>query len=412
MAKKSARPSSTRLRVPRNYQRLAGSVRHRPVGARLVGLARPAEKLSITVRVRRPPKAPPLPDARHWMRVAVSERSYLTRAEFSARYGATRRDLEKVVAFAQSHGLTVRDVSAPRRSVMLSGRVQDFEHAFAVKLNAYRNSGETFRGREGPIHIPRSLRGIITGVFGLDNRSMARRAYTPAGAAPLTPMQVAQLYEFPIFLDGMGQSIAVLEFGGGFVIDSMTGRAPDLDATFQALGRTTPDVAVGPPVDGVTNSPIGGGANDDVETVLDITVAGCIAPRARIIAYFAPWTEQGWVDALTTIANDTINAPSILSISWGWAEGFGAEGFSLTWTAMAMQHVSETLQEAAAMRLTVFISSGDDGTTCNIDDGRAHVSYPASDPWVTGCGGTIITNVSGNSFEEQTWKDKRLSLDG
>jgi len=55
---------------------------------------------------------------------------------------------------------------------------------------------------------------------------------------------------------------------------------------------------------------------------------------------------------------------------------------------------------------------GDDGSNCQVYDGKAHVYYPESDPWVTSCGGTTIGNVSGSSFTEVTWSDNGITARG
>jgi subtilase family serine protease len=199
-----------------------------------------------------------------------------------------------------------------------------------------------------------------------------------------------------------GQTIGLLEFGGGY-------QASDIQAFFNGLGLPIPALTdVG--VDGQMNSP---GDFDDVEVVLDIDVAGSVAPGADIAVYFAPLTEQGWVDAVTTAVHDDSNRPSVLSISWGWPE---FETFDqLTWSPQAIDAVSQTFQEAAAMGVTVLVAAGDHGSGCGMGDGKAHVLYPASDPWVTACGGTSIEidYISGFfPFTEATWNDNEITSGG
>jgi hypothetical protein len=270
--------------------------------------------------------------------------------------------------------------------------------AFAVELGRYESPTQKYRGREGYIHLPSDLVEVVEGVFGLDNRRMARplhvRASKPAQLlTPLTPPQVASLYDFPGG-NASGQTIGLLEFGGGY--------APsDIQAFFSGLGLTTPTLTA-VSVDGATNSP-GIDSNADTEVALDIDVAGSAAPGANIAVYFAPWTEQGWVDAVTTAVTDATNKPTVLSISWGWAELQAILG--LTWSQAAINAVSATFQEAMMLGVTVLAASGDSGSDCQIGDGKAHVLYPASDPWVTACGGTSVDNVSGSSFTQATWND-------
>ena len=115
-----------------------------------------------------------------------------------------------------------------------SGCVAQVEAAFQPGLARYRNAEQgEFRGREGVLHIPAELDGLITGVFGLDERRVARRRHrvTPldaegllspaaakppaAPAQPLSPAQLAAHYRFPPG-DGAGQTVAIAEFGGGY----------------------------------------------------------------------------------------------------------------------------------------------------------------------------------------------------
>ena len=54
-------------------------------------------------------------------------------------------------------------------------------------------------------------------------------------AVSYTPRQVAQLYQFPLDVDGAGQTVGILEFGGGY-------RAADLKNYFSSLGVAEPNV--------------------------------------------------------------------------------------------------------------------------------------------------------------------------
>ena len=127
-------------------------------------------------------------------------------------------------------------------------------------------------------------------------------------------------------------------------------------------------------------------------------MCGAVAPGAKIVVYFAPFTEQGWVDVLTTAVHDTVHKPTVLSVSWGFAEGEPIQGFE--WTQQAVRAVNETLQAAAAMGVTVCVASGDDGSNEQIGDGLAHVDFPAASPYVLGCGGTKLT-ATDNTIKDE-----------
>jgi kumamolisin len=311
-----------------------------------------------------------------------------------------------VQAFARRNRLKVLDSSAARRTVVLSGTVEQMSRAFGVELRHYElpDTKESYRGREGSIHVPKELAGVVQGVFGPDNRRMAKRMAGSGGPASVTPRQVAELYNFPLSVDASGETIGLLEFGGGYNVDN-NGTPTDVAAYMGGQSLNTPLISA-VPVDGAANSP-GVDGPSDMEVALDIEVASAVAQGAAIAVYFAPFTEQGWVDIVTTaIRGEGLppgwTPPSVISISWGWTE-FEAYG-AFAWTRAAMDAVDETFQEAAALGVTVLVASGDNGSDCQIGDGKAHVYYPASDPWVTTCGGTSIQSVSGNQFVE-TWND-------
>ena len=150
-------------------------------------------------------------------------------------------------------------------------------------------------------------------------------------------------------------------------------------------------------VDHAANSPTGDADGPDGEVMLDIEVVGSIAHGARIAAYFAPNTDAGFLDAITTAIHDTTNDPSVLSISWGGAES--------TWTSQAMTAMDEALQAAATMGITVCVASGDNGSSDGVTDGANHVDFPASSPHVVACGGTSLQSAKGVITSETVWND-------
>jgi kumamolisin len=380
---------------------LAGSERKLPPGAREVGVPDPNERILVSVLLR--PRTPldGLTSGKEMGATPPRERQYLTREEFAARYGADPADVAKVEAFAHQHNLTVMEASLARRTIVLSGTIAALSDAFGVKLANYESSEGTFRGRTGPVMIPSELTGVVQGVLGFDNRRQARphfrQAHNKSGtfraAAPggYTATQIAQLYNFPSGLEGSGQCIGILEFGGGY-------QSSDLDTYFQQLGVPTPSVTA-VSVDGVQNQPQPGPGSPDVEVDLDIEMAGGAAPGAQIVVYFAPFTEQGWVDGISTAVNDSLHKPSVISISWGFAEGYDI------WTSQAIQAVEQSFLAAAAMGVTVCVASGDDGSRDEINDGLAHVDYPASSASVLACGGTTIQSSGNQITSEVVWNE-------
>jgi kumamolisin len=387
---------------PAGYSRIEGSSRSPVPGATRVGSAEPAEQLSVSIRLRRRPGAPPLPDP---ARVAASPGGGMSREEFAATYGADPADIARIEAFGREHGLTVEETSIPRRTVVLAGTVAQMNDTFTVDLGRYQAGETSYRGREGHVHLPAELAPLVEGIFGLDNRRQAwpmiQRTAPDGGplqggpaqnapglvSQPLTPPQVAKLYDFPPG-PATGQCIGLLEFSGGY-------NPADINSWFTNL-RLTPPTLTDVSVDGQVNSP--GAGDDSLEIAIDIDVAGSVAPGARIAVYFAPFTEQGWVDAVNTAVHDAVNAPSVISISWGSPES------EATWTLAAMRALNQTIEDAAALGVTILAASGDAGSDCGVGDGRAHVEYPASDPGLISCAGTQIGNLSvQGSFDEDLW---------
>jgi kumamolisin len=315
------------------------------------------------------------------------------RADLAARRSAQHaNDFNLVQEFAKDHGLSVVATEPAKRLVKLDGTAAQFQSAFQTKLAHYHDGKRTFRGRSGAISLPVELHPIVESVLGLDSRPAAqpRLVFRPAAqvSASFLPNDVAQLYAFPTSVTGNGQCIALIELGGGFT-------PSDTAAAFNAMGLSPPAV-VAVSVDGGANTPTPDDGADG-EVALDIQVAGGAAPGATIAVYFAPNTDAGFVDAITSAVHDTTNKPSVVSISWGSAES--------NWTQQAIQTMNTALQDASTVNVSVFVASGDNLSTDGVTDGKAHVDFPASSPWAIGCGGTSIA-VKGTTITSETvWND-------
>lgn len=325
-----------------------------------------------------------------YLRGTGAEPGHMSREEYAAGHGASDADIEAVTRFANEHGLTVGDVNRGRRSMELSGTAGAMSAAFGTTLGDYRSiTGVRFHAPEGGLSVPAELDGVVTGVFGLDERPQAQPHFRPRSVSTVqyTPPQVAAAYDFPTGVTGTGQCAAIIELGGGF-------READLTAYFDSLNLPTPTVeAVS--VLNAQNQP-GDPNGPDGEVMLDIEILGGVAPGATIAVYFTPNTDQGFIDAVTTAINDATRRPSVVSISWGSAES--------TWSAQAMQQMEEAFQAAAAMGVTVTTAAGDNGSSDGVTDGMSHVDFPASAPHALGCGGTRLLLNNGQSAET-VWND-------
>jgi kumamolisin len=378
---------------------LKGSARAPFVGAHDVGPADPNQQIEVSLFLRRGSKPSEFPSDAEFGARPPRERKYLSREEFARRHGASSADLEKIRAFATEHSLKVVSENPARRTVKLSGTVQAFNQAFGVSLRRYEHTSGTYRGRTGTLTIPAELESVIEGVFGLDNRPQAKahfrlRKKAPnvrvrAAAVSYSPLQVAKAYAFPSGATGSGQCIGVIELGGGY-------NASDLASFFSSLGISAPKVTA-VSVDGATNSPTGDASGPDGEVELDIEVAGAVAPGAQIAAYFAPNTDQGFIDAITTAVHDTTLKPSVVSISWGGPEN--------SWTEQARNALNSACQDASTIGVTILAASGDNGASDGSSNGTPTVDFPAASPYVLGCGGTKLTLSGASIAAEQAWNE-------
>lgn len=318
----------------------------------------------------------------------------LSSAELATRYGADPADLAAVRSAAADAGLTVVEERPEARIVRVEGAASTVADFFGTELRTVEQSdGDSHRRmREGSLSVPAALDGIVTAVLGLDDRDQAATRHIVADlkavSTSYTPLDLATAYGMPD-ADGTGQTIAIIELGGGF------GQS-DLDTYFQGLELATPKVTA-QGVDGAKNVPGKDPQGADGEVLLDIEVAGAIAPKSSIVVYFAPNTDAGFLDAVAT-ATHASPAPVAISISWGQSED--------QWTAQARSSMDSAFADAIALGITVTAAAGDNGSGDNdTSGGRAHVDFPASSPHVLACGGTTLHASGGAVQSETVWND-------
>jgi kumamolisin len=366
---------------------IVGSERKPLPGAVATGPANANSTIEVSVKLRRKKELPPLtkrPD------------TVMTRAQLRDTYGASQADVDKVVQTLGTFGLSVVRADTASRTVRLRGTISAMEAAFQVKLFNYSHANGSYRGRVGAVHIPVALQDIVQGVFGLDNRQVARRRRQPirdnsnarlasVSSAWYIPSQLATHYNFPAG-DGTGQTVGLLEFGGGYF-------PSDLQQFCTLANIPTPPTVTPVSTDGTpTNSKDGA----EGEVMLDIEVVAGACPKANIVVYFANWSEQGWITILDAAVQDQTNNPGVLSVSWGSPEDTDI------WTSSAMEQINQTLQDAAQIGVTVCVAAGDDGSSDGVTDGQAHVDFPSSSPYSLAVGGTTIP-TKGSQQPDIVW---------
>lgn len=370
---------------------LAGSEKAAPLNAISIKATPASAQVTVSVIVKR---KQPLRLTRRGGRSAEPAR--ISRAEYKRRHVADPGALQQIKKFAAEFHLKVKEdaTSALRRTVQLTGTAANTQRAFGVELHQKSINGKEYRVREGVVHLPKSLIGSVEAVLGLDNRPQAEPHFrvhklSPRGmSAPssYTPPQVAAAYQFPSQASGAGQTIGIIELGGGY-------RKTDLTAYFKSLGIPAPAIKAVSVQKG-KNAP-STPSSSDTEVMLDIEVAAAVAPGAKIVVYFTPNTDQGFTDAITTAVHDAVNKPSVISISWGAAES--------AWTAQAMTALDAACQSAAALGVTITVAAGDNGSA----DGATgnNVDFPASSPHVLACGGTKLDANGATIISEVVWNE-------
>jgi kumamolisin len=378
--------------MEKQHVKLPGSARQVRPGAKLLGVAGPDEWIELTIKLRRKKELPV---------ITGRPSTILTRAELEAEYGADPADIQKVSTVLSGLGLKVLSEDPMSCSVKVAGPTHIVEKVFLVKLFHYSHASGNYRGRTGDLHIPAELAGIVTGVFGLDNRKLVksrphrrklstftRDQADPSSRSWFFPAELASIYGFPDG-NGQGQTIGILEFGGGFFSDDLATFCQDASIPVPTVKAVS-----------VNNTPTNQRDGAEDEVMLDVEVVAGVCPAASIVVYFSTFDENGWISNIDTAVHDTDNPLKVLSISWGYAED--AQG---AWSAGAIDAISDTLQAATLLGVTICVAAGDDGSDDGVGDGPAHVDFPASSPYVLSVGGTTLRKLANGGIDETAWKD-------
>ena len=255
------------------------------------------------------------------------------------------------------------------------------------------------RHRTGGLSVPGALDGVVTAVLGPGRPAAGRRALSaelgrPAGGERrATPRsQLGRDLRLPAGHRRLGPDVAIIELGGGF-------EQSDLDAYF---ARPRPLRRPASARSASTARPTCPGQDPhgaDGEVLLDIEVVGALAPEADIVVYFAPNTDAGFLDAVTTAAHAT-PTPAAISISWGQSED--------QWTAQARTAMDEAFADAAALGVTVTAAAGDNGSSRRADRAAARTSTsrrPARTCWPAAAPRCTPTRPPATVTSETVWND-------
>jgi kumamolisin len=214
----------------------------------------------------------------------------------------------------------------------------------------------------------------------------------------LWPTEIARRYGLSLDMDGAGQSVGIVAASGGYL-------PSDLAAAAAAIGRPAAEV-IDISVDGAVNA-FGGDADADAELALDLQVLSALVPAARIVVYFTGDTQESLAHAIQQAVDDTVNSPSVLSISWGSAERYwpASSAGGAASQPSARDQVQAALGAARDHNMTVLAASGDLLASAGERDGAAHVIFPGSSPLVLSCGGTEPAPTPRAAEAEAVWNE-------
>jgi kumamolisin len=324
-------------------------------------------------------------------------------SDMEAEYLPLRADYDRVAAWLASRGFAITMPDNAHTSVFVQGSVEEVSRAFGVAFARVAVSDGEYTSAVAAPSIPAELAPVVLSVNGLQPefrlRHVRSRALAPqdlyGGYVYVTPDNVASAYNFPKSATGAGQVIAIP--GEGPVATS------DLAAFWSATG-VAQSVAnfTSINVDGGPGNNPPAGASDEAD--LDVEWAGAMAPGATIRLYLA----VNVFETFTQIMNDLPNFPGMTVVSISYGDTEGNEGRS------NLQSYSQVFAQMGAAGLSVFASSGDSGSNPTPGSGAngysasnpLAVNYPASDPSVTGVGGTDVQYSGSWAYSgELVWND-------
>lgn len=321
---------------------------------------------------------------------------------FVYQFGAVEDEINLIVAWAESNGLSVVEAHAGMAVVKVQGTPEQYNSLFGISLRTVTEFGRTYYTHDETLTIPSEINDVVESVLGLDNSvSFKHNAiidttspgpFDPNAISAPTPVDLALAYRFPRapgtdLVQGKGTCVAIIELGGGWTTQNLT-------STFGRIGQPNPTV-VDVSIDGGVNDPTDSGSSGEV--MLDIYCVGAVAPATKIVMYFAPNSFAGFVDQVVYCANDTVNNPSVLSISWGTLDTtFQSVG--------ALTAMDNAFQACNVRGITSIVAAGDYGVRGISGASTYTLNHPSTSPYVLAAGGTVISiNNDYTIASEQPW---------
>jgi subtilase family serine protease len=332
------------------------------------------------------------PNFRHW----------ITAQQIGEKYGPSQQDLNTITSWLESHGFVVYGIHPNRMVIDFSGTAATLREAFHTQVDYLEVNGKTHFANMTNPKYPAALAPAVLGIVQIHDFAphanllpKSPNYYISGTSMPLVPADLQTIYNLnPLFRQGIhgeGQTITILEDGDTYPTTG-TSDVTVYRNTFLSKYTAGTFTITHPTGSNVCSDP---GANSaDGEADLDAEVAFAMAPNANIVmAVCADTTTFGGLLALENIVGTGSGAPSIVSMSYGVCE---AANYLPSNAAF-----STAFQTAAANGTSIFVSSGDAGSSeCAGDFTNGNLyAYPGIG--VTGWGESVYNvSVGGTDFED------------
>jgi len=365
-----------------------------------------SDQILVSIYVRRDRHENGMTLAEYSEGVASGALPVLDHDAFVYQFGAVEDEIDLVTTWAVANGLTIFESHAGMAVVKVQGTPEQYNSLFGITLNTATDGDVTYYTYDGDVTVPAEINDVVQSVLGLDTRPFFKPTAildtsTPPDLGPNiinspTPVDLALAYKFPRapgsdLVQGKGTCVAIVELGGGWTTQNLT-------STFGRINQPNPNV-VDVLINGASNNPADTASSGEV--MLDIYCVGAVAPSAKIAMYFAPNSFASFIDATAYAAVDTVNNPSVYSISWGTTDSnfssFGGyDGYLVAF---------DTAFQACNVRgITTFAASGDYGVRAITGAATYTLNHPSTSPYVVAAGGTVISiNNDYTIASEQPW---------
>jgi subtilase family serine protease len=343
---------------------------------------------------------------------------YASVAWLSRRFGARSTTRSRVVTYLREHGASDVSVDATGQLVEARMAVTAAERLFRTTLvGDPRARAARSLSPSTPAILPRALRGLVTGVVGLDTEPLGHQQLQPSssyqgpdpGATPIgcpagvrqggfTPNEYLDAYDYAplqqVGLLGQGERVALIEIDGFLNSDLKT-----FAACFHLHAPSVKAIPVGMP------GPLAPGG----ESTLDLEVLEAAAPDLKTVDVYETGANAADVlKALSAPLQASGFKPQVISVSLGLCEGNTLE----TVGQAGVRAIETVLKVASAAGVSVLGASGDMGSADCTQAGSSEpvrtlaVNFPSSSPWVTSVGGTNFDlNAQNQIIRQAVWND-------